>query len=84
MSKGDKHLAFLFALRSVQLPYPSKDILFVEKYMYDFTRFDILGICAWYIGEYEVGEWAVRQALKVKPDAPHLLGNLKLYMERKR
>lgn len=83
LSKGDMHLAFLFALRSVQLPYPSKDILFVEKYMYDYTRYDVLGICAWYIGEYELGEWAVRQALKIKPDAPHLLGNLKLYMERK-
>lgn len=83
LEKGDMQLSYIFALRAAQLPYPSTDILFVEKLMYDYTRYDVLGICAWYVGEYEVGEWAVRQALKVKPDAPHLIGNLKLYMERK-
>jgi tetratricopeptide (TPR) repeat protein len=83
LNKGDMHLAYLFASRAAQVPYPSKDILFVEKYLYDYTRYDVLGIAAWYVGEYTIGEWAVRQALKVKPDAPHLHGNLKLYLDRK-
>lgn len=77
-------LAFLFAQRACQISYPEADRLFVEKYIYDFARYDTLGIAAWYVGEYEVGEWAVRKALEVNPTAPHLHFNLKLYNERKK
>ena len=83
MDKGDMHLAFLFASRAVNIPYPEHDILFIEKYTYDFTRYDVLGISAWYVGEYEIGEWAVLQALKVQPDAAHLHLNFKFYADRK-
>ena len=76
---GNKHLAFLFASRAAKIPYPINDILFVEKYLYDFIRYDILGICAWYVGEYDLGQWAVLQALKVQPHADYLLRNLKFY-----
>jgi len=83
VNRSEMHLAFLFALRSVQIPYPTKDILFVDKYLYDFTRYDILGRCAWYVGEYAIGEWAVRKALEFYPDAPHLHNNLNFYIDRK-
>ncbi len=83
LNKNQMHLAYLFAARAVQIPYPEKDILFVEKWMYDFERYDILGISAWYVGEYEIGEWAVEKALEVTPDAPHLQRNMKLYKERR-
>jgi len=79
--RGQMHLAFLFASHAATMPYPESDLLFVEKYMYDFVRFDILGRCAWHVGEYELGEWATMQALKVKPEALHLQGNLKRYIE---
>ncbi|HEV2600751.1 MAG TPA: glycosyltransferase family 2 protein [Candidatus Babeliales bacterium] len=83
LGKHEMYLAFLFASRAVQVPYPVNDVLFIEKYQYDFVRYDILGICAWYVGEYEIGEWAVRKALEVQPAAWHLNFNLKLYVERK-
>lgn len=83
LDKGQMHLAFLFAARAAQIPYPEKDILFVEKYLYDFVRYDILGRCAWYVGEYELGEWAMRQALRIKPDETYLQRNLKFYTDRK-
>lgn len=82
ISIGEMDLAFLFASRAIRLSYPKNDILFVEKYMYDFVRYDLLGICAWYVGEYAIGEWAVKQALQVEPEAKHLQANLKLYMDR--
>jgi glycosyltransferase involved in cell wall biosynthesis len=82
ISIDEMDIAFLFASRAVKLPYPKDDILFVEKYMYDFVRYDLLGICAWYVGEYALGAWAVKQALQVKPEADHLQANLKFYMER--
>jgi glycosyltransferase involved in cell wall biosynthesis len=83
LKRDEMALAFLFAERAAKIPYPVKDRLFVEKYMYDFVRYDILGRCAWYVGEYEIGEWAVRQALKVKPESAYLKRNLKSYTSRK-
>lgn len=83
LNRNEMHLSFLFAAHAAKIPYPSQDIGFVEKYMYDYVRYDILGRCAWYVGEYEIGEWAVRQALKAWPQAEHLLRNLKFYTDRK-
>jgi glycosyltransferase involved in cell wall biosynthesis len=83
LARNEMHLAFLFAQRAAKIPYPTNDRLFVEKYMYDFARYDILGICAWYVGEYELGEWALLQALKIQPHAEHLMRNLKFYRDRK-
>lgn len=83
IDKNEMQLAFLFAARAAQIPYPTQDILFVEKYMYDFVRYDLLGRCAWYVGEYERGEWAVRRALEVEPNAAYLKLNLKFYTDRK-
>jgi glycosyltransferase involved in cell wall biosynthesis len=81
---GDNlHLAFVFASRAAKLPYPHQDLLDVEKYLYEYVRYDILGICAWYVGEYDLGLWAVRKALKAEPDAQHLHSNLKLYTSMK-
>jgi len=76
-------LCFLFAKRACELPYPDQELLTVDKQLYLFKRYDLLGIAAWYEHEYALGEEAVRQALVVWPDAPHLLRNLALYIEKK-
>lgn len=83
LSRHMMDLAFLFAQRACHIPFPKEDRLPVEKYMYEFTRYDVLGICAWYVDEFEVGEWAVRKALESNTQAPHLHTNLRLYTERK-
>jgi tetratricopeptide (TPR) repeat protein len=75
-------LCYLFARRALDKTYPARDYLFVEKDMYNYVRHDLLGQCAWYIGEYEVGEAAVRQALTMRPGAPHLYANLVYYTHR--
>jgi glycosyltransferase involved in cell wall biosynthesis len=82
LDNDDMHCAFLFAARAAKIPYPATDILFVEKYLYDFVRYDILGRCAWYVGEYDLGEWAMLKALHVKPDAAYLQRNLQYYTDR--
>jgi len=76
-------LSFLFARHAAEIAYPENDTLFIDKYLYDFMRHDILGQCAWYVGKYPVGEAAVRKALTVQPDAPHLRGNLALYLKKR-
>jgi len=79
LDRNEMYLAYIFASRAAQISYPSADILFVEKYMYDFTRYDILGRCAWYVKEYAIGKEAILKALEVEPNAPHLKRNLAFY-----
>jgi len=73
-------VAYLFASRAALLPYPS-DVLFVEKQVYDYMRYDVLGQCALYVGEYEIGKDAILKAMKVNPSAQHLYHNLAIYLQ---
>lgn len=75
--------AFLFAHQAVRIPVFETENLFFDKIMYDFVRYDLLGIASWYVGEFEVGEQAVRKAMEYWPDAAHLKFNLGLYLDRK-
>lgn len=72
-------VAYLFASRAAQLPYPQNNGLFIETKIYDFLRYDILGQCALYAGEYIIGKNAVLKALEYSPDTPHLHHNLSVY-----
>jgi hypothetical protein len=71
-------IGYLFAKRAVELPYPPS-ALFVEKSIYEYLRYDILGQCALYVGEYEIGKTAILQALEYEPNAEHLHHNLAAY-----
>jgi len=75
-------LAFIFARQAVEIPYPFSDTLFVEKLLYEYTRYDLLGCIAWYVGAYEIGEKAVRAALSVCSNSVHLQRNLRFYNEK--
>lgn len=75
-------LSFTFAKRAVELPYPAQDVLFIDKWFYDFLRYYYLGIAAWYVGEYEIGEQASLKVLEVKPDLVCFQRNLMLYRSK--
>ncbi len=77
----DNALTYLFANRACELPCP--DNLDIEKELYLFTRYDLLAISAWYVGQYEKGEAAARKALEVNPDDERAKTNLKFYVDRK-
>lgn len=72
-------IAYLFAIRAAQLPYPLNNGLFVENRVYDYLRYDILGQCAVYVGEYEIGKAAVLKALEQAPNDSCLHHNLVIY-----
>ncbi len=74
-------LAYLFAQKAADLPYPQHDVLFVEKDVYDFMRHDILSQCAVYVGEYEKGKDAVLKAIKARPQVEYLYHNLAVYLQ---
>lgn len=73
---------YLFIRPVYDMPFPKNDLLFVEQEMYDYTRYEIMSRCAWYMGQYWLGEQATLQALKIKPNAAHLQKNLALYQEK--
>lgn len=75
-------LAFMFARQAAEVSPRPTEVLFVDKVFYDFTRYDLLGIAAWYIGEYAIGEKAVMKALEYAPDAEYLKTNLALYKSK--
>jgi glycosyltransferase involved in cell wall biosynthesis len=77
-------LAYLFARRGAELPLPTNVNLFLDEDIYRWKLADIVGACAYWIGEYEVGEQAVRRALQHRPDDARLQANLGFYLERKR
>lgn len=76
-------VAFLFARRAVEIPYPYNDVLFVQKYAYDYLRYELLTRCCWYIGEFEIGEDAAHKAFAVHPEYAHALHNVQCYENRK-
>jgi len=79
LNSGENALAYLFAIRACTVKYPN-DRLFVEKDMYTYWRYEIVGRSAWYIGEFDVGEWALRKALKKNPGDKHFESNLSFYV----
>jgi hypothetical protein len=78
--RNNQHaIAYLFACRAAELPFPQHDSLFVEKKIYDYLRYDILGQCALYAGEINIGKAAVLKAMESAPDDPCLHHNLAIY-----
>ena len=80
-SIGNQITAFMFAHQAARQPV-TNDVLFVEQNMYDYSRWNLLGMTAWYVGEFQLGYDAVLKALEVSPNETHLHNNLKLYKER--
>ncbi len=76
---GNFKAAYPYAEQGALLPYPKEELLFVEQELYDFERYDVLGVIASDVREYEKGLWAVRKALAHKR-TPELEKNLAWYL----
>lgn len=81
---GEMPVSYLFNKRACKLPYPACDVLFVEDGLYDFDRYRLLGINAWYVGDYKNGEKAIKKALEIKPGDSALEHDLACYESRKK
>lgn len=75
--------SFMFARQACEVEFKETEVLFVDKIFYDYTRYDLLGIASWYVGQYEIGEKAVLKALEYDPASTHLKFNLSLYESKK-
>jgi tetratricopeptide (TPR) repeat protein len=83
-AEGQHALCFLFARRGYEMPIPLQDRLFLDEDVYTWKLADLLGASAYWIGEHELGEAAVRKALRHRPDDPRLRANLEFYLARRR
>lgn len=69
---GNMEKCFFFAYQACFLPYPTNRVLFVEKKIYDFHRYDLLARVAGYVGAYAIGNFAVHKALEIHPEYIYL------------
>lgn len=74
-------MCYFFALQACAIKEPEH--IYIEKNLYDFTRYTLLAASAWHMKEYEIGEQATRKALEAKPDAKDMQQNLDMYLNRK-
>lgn len=75
-------LAFTFINLCCELDYPEECILFVDKKVYDYTRWHLMGIIAYYYEKYEEGYTGCINALKAIPDSEIDKINIKFYIEK--
>ncbi|MEX0671805.1 MAG: hypothetical protein WD068_00450, partial [Candidatus Babeliales bacterium] len=84
LERKNYSLAYMYGVHAARIPFPPQDWLFVQRNVYTYKMYDLLGIVSWYIGEYEMGERALKKALEQYPNDQHLLSNLQFYSDRKK
>lgn len=76
-------LAYVFAARAYEIPFPPPESLFVDTAAYEWRIADLLGTTAFYAGAFQIGEEAARKALAKRPDIARLKSNLNFYLRRR-
>ena len=77
---GDLQKSYDYALKASNIPCPHSPI--VEKHLYNVTRHDILSAAAWHLGQYEIGQKAVEEALKSDSENEPLKKRLQLFINK--
>ena len=76
-------LCFTFADLACKLDYP-ECILFVDKIVYDYSRWQLLGLAGWYSKNYERGKIGCLNALKSEHSQELDRQNLMYYLKREK
>jgi tetratricopeptide (TPR) repeat protein len=79
---GYFHLCFLFAKHAITIPYPNNDFGLINKYLYEFFRYDLISATAYIVGDFKLGEQATLKALQARPDKEYLHKNLTYYQTK--
>lgn len=72
-------LAYTFAKAACELEYPHSAILFVDKLVYDYTRWHLLGVVAFYCERYVEGNIGCIKAIEQGSHVETDKDNLKFY-----
>jgi glycosyltransferase involved in cell wall biosynthesis len=63
-TKKNFNTSYMFIKMACDLKYPDDCILFVDKLSYDYRRWHLMGICAYYIKKFEDGHKACLTAIE--------------------
>lgn len=77
-------LSYTFAQLACSIEYPKHAILFVDKHSYDYTRWHIMGIVAYYCGKYTDGKNACLKAIEAGLNPELDKRNLEFYMKKEK
>lgn len=73
--------AYMYISEACKLKYPDQCILFVDKGVYDYTRWHLMGIIAFYTGHYKEGKEACLKAIETNIDKEVNEKNLQFYLD---
>lgn len=80
-SKQKWWMAHMFAREACSLPYPDV-LLFVDKTVYDYERWHVFGIVAYYVGNFVEGKKACEKAIETGINLELNKKNLEFYEEK--
>jgi glycosyltransferase involved in cell wall biosynthesis len=75
-------LSYMFLHEACDLEYPYHCILFVDKGVYDYYRWHLMGIIGYYVGKYEEGKAASLKAISIGLNKVENEKILKFYTDR--
>ena len=75
-------LAYTFIKLACNIVYPTHAILFVNKHSYDYTRWHLMGIIAYYCKQYNDGKIACMKAIEVGLNVELDKKNLEFYVKK--
>lgn len=75
-------LCFMYLRRCCELKYPDSAILFVDRRIYDYSRWNLMGIVAYYARQLEIGKVACLKAI-IEEDKDIDKSNLLFYVKDK-
>jgi len=78
-NNSDPLVAFMFAKQAFAIEYPALDCCYINKAIYQETRYDVLARAAWCMGQYETGMQAIAQGLQHNPTSQQFNNLLELY-----
>ena len=59
-------MAFMYLRRCCDLKFPDNAILFIDRRVYDYCRWHLMGIVAFYVKEFNIGKIACKMAIQAE------------------
>lgn len=73
--------AYMYIKEACQLSYPEECILFVDKGVYEYYRWHVMGVVAFYVGSFEEGKEACLKAIAQNINKEINEKNLQFYLD---
>jgi hypothetical protein len=82
LDKKNWRLAYMFFKQALNCKYPEHCILFIDKQCYDYKRYHLMGIVAFYLEKFDEGYNSVCIAVQQPSSHPVDISNMSFYEEK--